>query len=168
MKDIINNLNTHNKAIQEQLEKENKLISKYEKLIEYHQKRVDKLEYQNLNWVDGIVKPLAEKIAKRFNLYYDIYGPFGLDCQTSIYWSDKPEFDICKDRKIKITLYPRNYGKGQIDYWTGEETNQYPKGSIGELNGFNYVKASLPLDIKEIIKLLRGDRTLLGKDICNK
>lgn len=84
MKDIINNLNTHNNVIQEQLDKEEKLIAKYEKLIVYHQKKAKKLDNQKLYFVNGIVIPLAEKIAKRFNLHYDIYGPFGLSAQTSI------------------------------------------------------------------------------------
>lgn len=129
--------------------------------MEQHQKKASKLYKEKLRWIDGIINPLAEKIAKKYNLYYDVYGPFGLDNETTIYWSDKPKFNIRKDKKIGITLYPNNYDQGKINYWTGDTTNQYPKDSIGELNGFNNIKAPLPLELEEIIKLLRGDIELL-------
>lgn len=143
MKEIINKLNSHNSEIDKKIEREENLISMYESLLKSHQEKVKKLENKKVNFVGGFVKPLAEAIAKRFNLYYDICGPFGFEAQTTIYWSSNKQDFYFDDRNLKLRLYPRDYKNGIIDY---------------EIDG---EKALLPLDLDEINKLLQGDRTLL-------
>lgn len=77
---------------------------------------------------------------------------FGLDCTTYIQLTDK-------DGKILyMTVSP---GRDENDntflrYNTGERTVEYPVDSIGELNGFNNVKAPLPDTAAEIFELMKS------------
>lgn len=140
-------------------------IQECERKIEYYKKQRKKLKW--VSWVDVIVGGFAKEICDRFDLHYDIYGPFGMSCRTSVYFCKKEKFNICEDQVIKITIVPQNLVSGLLCYETGETTNEYQKGSIGEMNGYNNVIAELPNDINEIIMLLKGDEDLL-KEIKSK
>ena len=140
--------------------KESLAIEKLEKKIEWHKKRYEKI---NVSSVDTILIPLANEICKRKGFkHFDIYGPFGLSCETSVYFANKAhekteevytDIDICDIDTWSLTLTPSDSPSG-YSYWTGKETNTYPKGSIGELNGMNQIYAPLPADIDQIIELL--------------
>jgi len=130
-----------------------------EKRIEFYRKQQKKLKW--VSWVDIIIGGFAKEICDRFNLHYDIYGPFGIGSRTSIYFCKKEKFNICEDRVIKITILPKDLNNGVLHYETGEKTNEFAKGTIGELNGGNNVTKPLPDTIDEIVMLLRGDQELL-------
>lgn len=103
-----------------------------------------------------LIDALAEKLSKHYELDYKIYGPFGLECETSIYLFKNPKVSICEQDTISITLRP--FGDGENDwimYQTDEKLNRYERGTIGEMNGYNDVYAPLPKDLSEIIKLMR-------------
>ena len=148
------------------LKKERETISKLEKKLEWHKKRESKL-WGNSGPFETILIPLCKEICKRKGFkYFEIYGPFGMCCETSLYFSNEGkeknwrdsrmnDIDICKVDTWSIQLTYNNNTESGYQYWTGEVTNRYPKGSIGELNGENNVYAPLPADIDEIIKLLR-------------
>lgn len=119
------------------------------------------------SWINNIIVPLAKEIKNRLGKKaYEIYGPFGCECETSIYFADKGkdgDIEITKVPTLSLTVRPHwihdeTYSRTigfELTYWTGNETNEYAKGTIGELNGLNYVFAPLPNSIEEIIKLLR-------------
>lgn len=69
--------------------------------------------------------------------------------------------DYCEwtDRE-DLTVEPR-FNDGALELWyvTGENRDLYPKGSIGEMNGFNSVLRKLPDDESEILKLFHPDET---------
>lgn len=139
--------------------KENVTVA--EKHLHKAQARVEKLERQ-LNklpytgWVDGVVEPLAKSLAECTGLHWDIYGPFGMMCETSIYLMKDKDVSITKQKTLAIRLEPHfdQHGDLIIRYRTGETTNEYQKGSIGWMNGMNCVTAPLPDTIEEIQALL--------------
>lgn len=108
-----------------------------------------------------VVEALAKRLSEHYELPYEIYGPFGLECKTSIYLRKDMSKSICDQKTISIHL--RLFGDHENDwmtYDTGERINRYARGSIGELNGYNSVYAPLPIDFNEILKLM----TTSGKD----
>lgn len=127
------------------------------------------------SWVEGIVEPLARTLANRTGLSSEIYGPFGLNCTTSIYLRKDMSKSIVEQPTRSITLIPR-YGEN-LHYWdddfiiyyqTGEKTNRYAPGTIGELNGMNNVAAPLPDTIEEIEKLLIYSDAIKKEVLCNE
>ena len=155
-------LNDYNKATEE-LEKEKKALAKAEQKVEWHKKRERKL-WLKCSPFNKILIPLCKEICKRKGFkYFEIYGPFGLTCQTSLYFSNEGKklknermdsINITKVDTWGITLTPSNKTESGYKYWNGETTNKYSEGSIGWLNGENNVYVPLPTDIDEIIKLL--------------
>lgn len=131
-------------------------IRKHTASIQRLEKKRDKISTRG--WVQMIVIPLAEKLAEHFGLKYEIYGPFGLRCETSIYLLADLEKGIVKSDTWGLTLTPHYDGEDNRTicyYETGEETPGYEPGSIGWLNGFNRVEAPLPDSFEEIVKLMR-------------
>jgi len=133
-----------------------------EECVREAQAQVDKLEKQywqlpRTGWVDGVVAPLAKMLAKRASLSWDIYGPFGLTSQTSIYLMEDKNKSITAQPTHSICLEPSQDGAGGllICYQTGEYTNEYKPNSLGAINGMNAVKKPLPNTIKEIEALLQ-------------
>lgn len=143
---------------------------KLERLIATHQRSLRKLEHSHKGWIDCVLIPLANLISEKLGgIYYDIYGPFGLSCETSVYFfpgcplaeakKKARSLDICKDETFGLTVTPK-CRNGVCDdlylaYDTGRRTSEYRKGSIGYLNGFNNIYEELPDSIEEIIGLLR-------------
>lgn len=108
-----------------------------------------------------IICALAEKLSEHIGLPYEIYGPFGLEAETSIYLRKDMSKRISEQKTISIHLRP--FGDRENDwiaYDTGEKIDRYQKGSIGELNGYNSVYAPLPKDFDEILKLM----TISGRE----
>ena len=142
-------------------------IGKYEQKIENYKKKIEKLNKQrerfySVSWIDEIIHPLAQQLAMRMNKKYDIYGPFGLGCRTSIYLFDDENKSITDQDTWSITLLPDDLRNGIIRYETGEMKKEYASGTIGEMNGFNNITADVPDTIEEIEKLLRYS----GKSRC--
>ena len=105
---------------------------------------------------DNIVEPLAKRLAEHFEMGYEIYGPFGMECETSIYLRKDMKESICDQKTISITLRP-DWEKLWLSYNTGEKISRYPKGSVGDMNGYNDVYAPLPVEFEEILKLVTND-----------
>lgn len=141
------------RQIEEEIEKRRERIKRAEKQIK---KLEDKQENEYAYWFDDVVTPLMHDLEKLAGegWYGEIYGPFGLECETSIYLRQDMSRSICDQPTYGLTIYPPDR-KGVMQYQTDENTHQYPKGSIGELNGMNYVKAQLPDSIEEIWKLMK-------------
>ena len=156
-------------------EKLSSIVKKYDKQkSEYHLKKVSvqeqicklkqelcEVENSYVGWIDGILIPLTKELMKRKGLkYFEIYGPFGLQCETSIYMSNErtgpsrkgsrgeSDIAICDVDTWSLKVHP------DMKYRTGKTISRYPKGSIGELNGGNDIYEDLPDDIDEIVKLL--------------
>lgn len=155
--------------VDDYLDKTNKYHEKRQKLedtIEKKQKELKRLINGSPSWVQNILVPLAKELKKRLGLKaYDIYGPFGCECETTIYLSNDGKdgkIEITKVETYSLTIRPvwkynDNYSKTtafELTYWTGESTNLYPKGTIGELNGMNHIFKPLPNNIDDIVAIL--------------
>lgn len=143
-------LKQYNETYHTLLNKEREIEEKIEKL-KMKLKEVQNQRYYN-SWVDKIANKIAEKINEELKMNgFEICGPFGLDCQTSIYFKDENGKE-----KYVITLFP-TFREDNLDleYWTGEHYGRYQKTSIGYLNAFDKVRRTLPDSIDEIIKILR-------------
>ena len=151
-----------------ELEKQNQLalkVIKLEKSLNNANKKLME-QQEKASTFDSILYPLIDEIKKRCGYEYaDIYGPFGMTCETSIYFSHVgshksrnhlkcDSIDICDVDTWGLTLCPNDHYRSGYEYFTGETTNQYPEGTIGYLNGMNNIYKELPCDIDEIIKLL--------------
>jgi hypothetical protein len=124
-----------------------------ERKITKLQKELSGLE--SYSWVDELVVPLAKKLSDRFKKEYEIYGPFGLRADTTIYLLDDPSKSITEQPVLRLSLIPKDLSQGELFYETGEQSNEYQKGSIGYLNGMNNVEKKLPDDFEEIVKLVK-------------
>ena len=164
---MLNDLITNARNKQKQRWNRIHLLEEKKKAIEL---KIEKEWHKNFGDKKLIYKPLAEAICQKMNIkYYEIYGPFGLDNETSIFFSNvsqKPSkseklglcrpIDICNvDTYGLYDLVTRGKNEMEIHYATGEETNEFAKDSIGYLNGFNRVRKPLPDSLDEIIKVLR-------------
>ncbi len=135
------------------------LVVKKNKTIERLEAQIEKLEnnsYYYPSWVKEVLIPLAEKITEQIGLPYEVYGPFGLACETSLYFRADMSKSICEQPTKHITVLPE-FGDNRtfyLLYYTGERVNEYAEGSIGDLNGFNYRRAPLPDDFETILAIV--------------
>ena len=74
------------------------------------------------------------------------YGPFGLSSSCNIFV--EREGEIIGDLEI---VYGTN---SKFARRTHEKVNNYPPGSIGDLNGWNYKTYDLPLDNEKCLELV--------------
>jgi len=140
--------------IENEIEKRQERIARATKQIE----KLNKKMYGKgmwASWIDDILQPLMRDLEKFAGDGWqgEIYGPFGIEAQTSIYLRTDMAMSICDQPTYGLTVYPPD-NNGIMMYQTGEVTNKYPKGSIADMNGMNYVKAVLPDTAEEIWKLM--------------
>lgn len=129
------------KASKNYYEKKQKL----ENTISRAEERLRALKDKAPSWINNLLKPLAKEIKKRLNSMgiatkaYEIYGPFGLDCQTSVYFSSHGkdgDIEITKVKALRLTVYP-SLKNNEFDLVCEDMTTP------------------LPRTIDEIIKLLK-------------
>lgn len=97
--------------------------------------------------VTDLLARLIKKDPKYKDCKIETYGPFGLNCECSIFVKQNDE--IIGDLTI---IY--GYGESKFRRRTYENTYTYPDGSIGALNGDNYKSYDLPLDNEQCLKLV--------------
>ena len=132
-----------------------------ENKIAKEQEKLNKLNNSSPNWIENLIVPLAKEIKQRLRdkgldiKAYEIYGPFGMQNEISIYFSNHGKdgnIEITKVKTLSITIRPQwrhneNYTKAtgfELSYCTSLSDNGYYKDF-----------APLPNDIDEIIKRLR-------------
>lgn len=138
---------------------------KIEALIVKHQKRLRKLQEKG-GWYRQVLVPLAEALSKELNMPYEIYGPFGLSSETSIFFFPSGKIgNLAKEDTYGITVHPSSRPHDDwrtpfedcfyLTYNTGEKRNEYQEGTIGYWNGFNNVEAELPDDLDKILEIVK-------------
>lgn len=123
--------------------------AKYERIEEKAHAKL--MELRHPSWVDLIIVPIAKELAKRYpDRTYEILGPFGIGARVSIHFYrngiENPDRWI-NNNCISITFEPGAFKDRQmyiIDY--SKNSGKYAKGTIGELNGFNYAEVEIPVD----------------------
>ncbi len=158
MKELYERYQTLLKEEQARTDEINATIAKKKKSIKLLEKQIEKLEsrtYHYPSWVQTVLIPLANKITERIRLSYEIYGPFGLSCETSVYFREDMSKSICDQPTKHITVIPKfSEDNFYLEYYTGEMINEYEQGSIGELNGWNNCRATLPDDFEKIVAIV--------------
>lgn len=154
MLDIIEQFNEQEREREKKRAAIDEKISERRAQIKRLEKRRERL--LGVGWVEGIVEPLAAALASHAGLSWEIYGPFGLRSETSIYLCEDMSRSITEQTTRSIHLVPMNNKDGGyiLHYETGETDDSYQKGSLGERNGMNRKTAPLPDTIEEIEKLL--------------
>ena len=135
-------------------------IKKAEENVQELKEKERKMTYPHHH--ENYLKPLAEELLKHFkNRTYDILGPFGLYCESSIHLYkngvDKNElFD--GDNCISVTFKLRHGDNNEpylvlVDHLHKHE--RYPNGSLGEMNGGNYETVLMKETIYELVKFIK-------------
>ena len=134
--------------LEAKLERAKKAVAKYDEQI---------LQLDRPTCYSAIIEPLAKKLSEHFGMPYEIYGPFGLEAETSIYLRKNMDARISEQPTINITLRPSRHSETGLLYDTGERTDQYRPGSIGWLNNMNAICLPLPMEFEELLKLGTND-----------
>jgi energy-converting hydrogenase A subunit M len=137
---------SHNLNIEESVDRLKKKIKQHEKQIENLEKRIKKLYDSDIFWMDALIVPLAEELNKKFpEFQHKIIGPLGICSKCHIHFFRKSEKELGwekyhqKDNLISITILPGSIKSGELFFENGETKNSFAKGTIGEINGMNFV-----------------------------
>jgi len=134
-------------------------IENAEQVVEALKIAKNKLKYPHHH--DNYLKPLALELEKVFkNRSYSILGPFGLNCESSIWLTRdgvEGEKKFENNNIISITFRLRHKDNEPylvlVDHL--KNTGTYNKGSIGEANGDNHPSVDLPETFEELVKFVR-------------
>ena len=141
---------------QDNLRKE---IKKAEAKIKELEEKDNKMTYPH--FIENYIKPLAEEIIKHFpGRYYKTLGPFGLTNETAIhfYKNGVTNKNSCDgDNCISVDFRPIKYdGESDLVLVNNlKNTGEFEKGTIGEVNGMNYLEVTMPKTIKELVKFIK-------------
>ena len=143
-------------AIDEKRESINRRIERAKKQLEALERKHKKLDRPSKY---GLFEEIAKKVAEHLNLHYVIYGPFGMECETSAYFVEDPNKSITEQKTLSLTVRLwRSSDENWFEYDTGKRTNEYKKGSIGYYNGLNSVYAPLPYSFEKIIEIIKQNK----------
>jgi hypothetical protein len=125
-------------------------IADKKKKIERAQKSLRRMEDKS-RWVQALLVPIAKAIVEQEGFHsFQTMGPFGLTCETSLwFWKTKEDFEAyrnntedCLKPLLSIQFRPRGHRDENDVYMmrlvvtTHKRVEEYPAGSIGALNGF--------------------------------
>lgn len=148
LKDILDDFETKEKTNDKKRQKYHRLIEKRKNQLQWAKDRLENNRFPS--WIDTIIVPIAEEMLKQMpDRHYRILGPFGLAAETSIHFYNKEETDT-----LDITFVPdlENCTVSLKDY--SKNCQLYAKGTVGELNGFNYAIIPLKDTIEELMEWL--------------
>lgn len=165
MIDLQKRCNVYGKKLSRYYTRERQLknqIDKTQKSLEAHNKKYP-------HFIENLLKPIAEDLQQFFpNRYYEILGPFGLGCETSIHFyknkakkaKDNKEYhamwDADKNFCKSVTFRPLELKKGElviVNY--KKNTGEFKKGTIGEINGLNHPTLPMPKTIQELRRFVK-------------
>jgi DNA repair exonuclease SbcCD ATPase subunit len=150
-----NKVEQKRKELEEKIEKKESQVNKLKNDIEKLEQRKRKLEHPS--WIEYLVKPLAKELSKKLNMPYEIYGPFGLRAEITIYFKKDKNKSITEQLVKRLTIIPMDLSKAELGYETGRKIEGFRchPNSIAALNGFDNEVLPLPDDIEEILQLIQ-------------
>ena len=165
---IKNILDKHNQRQSRYFNREDKLrkeIQDCKQIVNDLEKKEQRLKYPH--FIEGIIQPIAKEISKRKGLTFEVLGPFGLSCETSIHFTKKNfKGKRNKDFVCDYSLTFRPFDEHDEGYkfkkqWLelvdySKKTKQYKDGTIGQINGFNYQTVPIPKTIPKLIKVMEA------------
>ncbi len=120
------------------------------------ERQVEKLLKQS-SWIDIVIHPIAEELSTLLKLpVWEVLGPFGIYCETSIYFAESKE-ELSKSEVFKtITFRPNNSGEDSFKLHivnTSENSGAFVPNSIGAINGGNHPSIdATEMDVKTLLK----------------
>lgn len=131
-----------------------------DKRITQLQAQIERLEDKRDNmgdWHINLLDPLAKVLTPLLNCdTYEIYGPFGLRAESSIYFKKNGSTAKSCDYSLHITLHYEE--PLHLRYDTYKRNTLYQRGSLGELNGYNKIEAPLPETINELVSIIKSHK----------
>ena len=116
-------------------------------------RKIEKCQY-----TDEVADLIARRIRKMPEYKHctvDSMGPFGLSAESRVMVKDGDNY--VGSLAIRYGGKASNFQSFEyVDYSAPKKTT-YPKDSIGDMNGFNYVTRPLPFDVDEVVKLVFKD-----------
>ena len=123
------------------------------KLARYQAKRGELIP--TFNWIETFVHPLAQAVQQELGLSsYEVYGPFGLRSEVSIFWDSAEVYSLNKST-YSLRLTPHDLAQGVIHFDTGEVSERFAPNTIGALNGLGNQTAPLPDSLDDLIHHLK-------------
>ena len=103
------------------------------KMTEYH-KLQSKSYHSDVFWTVDLVKPILREVKERTGMEFSEVGSgcTGLRCE---FWTFA--YDSNGDCVASLCFMPGDIQNGEIYIDTGEQTGNFEKGTIGEINGMN-------------------------------
>jgi hypothetical protein len=138
VKELISNYNTQ----KEEYYSKRKAI---DEKIQILRKKIERVDYKN--WVDMMIKPICEELAKRNDLLLDeeeTYNVFGMRAECPVF------FETQNGKTVGLCFTIKS---GKIFYDTGNNVREFEKGTIGDLNGFGNEIAEVK-SIEQLSKIL--------------
>ncbi len=129
-----------------------KRLTRYNSAKKLYKERLEKLEANYPHWTDDLLKPLWKEVMKQLPEVKfergEKFTPMGLCSRVSLF----PDY---KGKTLMVCFIPGNLEKGELLFETDEVIENFPKGSIGYMNGFG--KASLPVEsVEQIVNFLKS------------
>lgn len=147
----------HQEEVDSKIDKERELIDKYDRLIVNHKKKIEKLIATRYNktphWIEEILNPLGDQLAKKTGLNYEIVGPFGMRAQTSIYFFPEGA-NWCGGSKYCLSVIPILNEAIPLLYETGKTIDGMVHTHSSDPNGYNNETKPLPDNIEAIYELM--------------
>lgn len=136
-------------------------ITKKEEKVQRLQKQIEKLKEKEIkvhypSWIDELVEPIAKFFAEEFGMDYEIFGPFGMRGQLTIYWKKEKDVSIVDQSCKYLRLVPLDLKDAELGYETGNDKDgkPYDLGS-SDPNGFQREVKPLPDSFEEIRNLIK-------------
>lgn len=122
-----------------------------QKMSEYYRLSSKSWHHGDVHWVTHQVIPLLKEINERTGLDFDYsnLNTFGLGCECPVFTKSDNE-----SKSAFLTFTPSFSDEHRLYIYTGETTNRYAVGSIGELNGGNEVQEEV-VSVETVIENLR-------------
>jgi len=125
---------------------------------------------QGTFWVRDLLEPIARVLSDALELKtgvkrsWEILGPFGLSCSTSIHFypldhsrgQKEPGKKWKEPTGLSITFRPGNTDVAElyvVDY--SKDLGHYAVGSLGQINGLNYAQVAVKRDTEWLLGFVR-------------
>lgn len=122
------------------------------------QSRLARMKYPSLEkTLLPIIKIIKQKLKANGHL---IYGPFGIGCETTVYWVKDVEKEITTNGNVlgSLTLITDDFGwMIRDESKDSKHSKHFKQGTIGELNGMNHpsIKITEKMDIGWLLKFVK-------------
>ncbi len=129
------------------------IVKRVETKIEIREKQLRRLRQKQKaydaiypRWTEMLLRPLLMDLYDRFPEYKwdgDSLTPLGLGNRVLVFFikdNTLPEterYDV--GNSIYMCFQPGALEKGELMFETGEKSNSFKKGTVGEINGFNNI-----------------------------